>query len=76
MGISQPVVVAELAGPAYSGRLFGMLNTATSLGYIVGPMFASYVLNGRETIPLLYMCAIGLVVLSLPWFLFIPSRNR
>lgn len=76
MGISQPVVVAELAGPAYSGRVFGLLNTATSLGYIVGPMFAAYILDGHETIPLLFMCAIGLVVLSLPWFLFIPSRNR
>ncbi|MEK0306459.1 MFS transporter [Bifidobacterium favimelis] len=76
MGISQPVVATELAGPAYSGRMFGMLNTAASLGYIVGPMFASYILDGHETIPFLSMCAIGLMVLSLPWFLLIPSHRR
>lgn len=75
MGISQPVVAAELAGPGYSGRIFGLLNTAASLGYIVGPMFASYILDGHEVIPFLSMCAIGLVVLSLPWFLCIPSRG-
>lgn len=39
-------------------------------------MFASSVLNRHETIPLMYMCAIGLMVLNLPRFLFIPSRNR
>ena len=76
MGISQPVVAAELAGPAYSGRMFGLLNTAASLGYIFGPMFASYILAGHETIPLLAMCAIGLIVVSLPWLLFIPSGER
>ena len=75
MGISQPVVAAELAGPSFSGRMFGLLNTAASLGYIVGPMFASYVLAGHEVIPFLAMCAIGLVVLAVPWFLAIPSRQ-
>ena len=75
MGISQPVVAAELAGPSFSGRMFGLLNTAASLGYIVGPMFASYILAGHEVIPFLAMCAIGLVVLAVPWFLAIPSRQ-
>lgn len=74
LGISQPVVAARLAGPRYSGRMFGLLNTAQSMGYILGPLFASFVLDGREFIPLLSACAIGLIVVALPWFCCISSK--
>lgn len=74
LGISQPVVAAKLAGPHYSGRMFGLLNTAQSMGYIFGPLFSSFILNGREAIPLLSICAIGLLIIALPWLFYIPSE--
>ncbi|RBP99964.1 hypothetical protein CRD59_00395 [Bifidobacterium xylocopae] len=75
LGISQPVVAARLAGARFSGRMFGLLNTAQSLGYIFGPLFASFVLAGHQPIPLLTACAIGLVIIALPWFLFIRTAK-
>ncbi|RBP98198.1 hypothetical protein CRD60_03400 [Bifidobacterium aemilianum] len=76
LGISQPVVAAELAGPRFSGRMFGLLNTAGSTGYILGPLFSSFVLDGHQPIPLLTMCSIGLVLLAFPWFLAIKTSHR
>lgn len=64
LGISQPVVAAQLADPRFSGRMFGLLNTAGSVGYILGPLFSSFVLDGHQPIPLLSMCSIGLVLLA------------
>ena len=57
------------------GEVMMGISQAASLGYIVGPMFASYILAGHEVIPFLAMCAIGLVLLAVPWFLAIPSRQ-
>jgi MFS family permease len=75
LGISQPVVAAKLAGPHFSGRMFGVLNTAQSMGYILGPLFSSFILDGREVLPLLSMCAIGLLIFALPWLFGISSKQ-
>ncbi|BDR54889.1 MFS transporter [Bombiscardovia apis] len=77
LGISQPVVAAKLAGPRFSGRLFGFINMAQSLGYIFGPLFASFILDRKTVLPLLSTCAVALLICSLPWLLAIrlPSQT-
>ncbi|BDR52798.1 hypothetical protein KIM372_07050 [Bombiscardovia nodaiensis] len=78
LGISQPVVAARLAGPRFSGRMFGLLNMAQSLGYVLGPMFAAWVLTAPRPIPLLTLSAIALLLTSLPWLFAIrlPRQAR
>ncbi|AKV55412.1 major facilitator superfamily MFS_1 [Bifidobacterium actinocoloniiforme DSM 22766] len=69
LGISQPVVAAKLGGPRFSGRLFGILNTAQAVGYIVGPALASLILRFHAPLPLLTICAIALLIFSMPWLM-------
>ena len=76
LGIFQPVVAAQLAGPRFCGRMFGLLNTAGSMGYILSPLVSYFVLDGHQAHTAPVHGSIGLVLLAFPWFLTIKTDGK